>query len=161
VLFRKRLYLVLFLCVHFEASVPHFPHLSLGLVIFAALTEGWVTGAKCGLGLGILLAMLGVESGSLVALIYFIVGASCGLLKGKVFAQSMITPWILTGLMHLLILAILYVAQGNPWDRGILFWRSLTQSSVALTILFSPILFYLSNKFLRPTERLSWTSTLS
>lgn len=128
-----------------------FPHLSVLVLVYAALQEGAWTGVKMGLWLGLLIDLVSLEPAGTYIFLYASAGGLCGTLRGKVFAEAIISQWIIPTVAYLGILACVFLSTpflDEPQNRFPLFWHMLKNSALLTTTLVSPFIFLFCGKIL-------------
>lgn len=130
----------------------YFPHLSMLVLVYAALQEGVFSGIKFGLWLGLLIDMVSLEHLGMYTFLYAVVGALCGVLRGKVFAEAFISQWLIPSGAYLIVLSTIFLSTpflDEPRNRLPLFWEMVKHSALLTTLLVSPFVFAFCGKILR------------
>ena len=155
---RRRAFFAIALAALAESSLSFlfpmsfaFPHLGLVVLTFAALEDGAAAGFRFGLWLGFLIDVMSVERFGFSMALYGAVGAACGALRGKVFAESFISQWLIPSAAYLTAIFTASVFFPAYDDVGTLtgFFDAIRGSSFAATAIASPVIYFCCEKTLR------------
>lgn len=153
----KRLFALVFVCVLVEAFAMsvlpyhrYFPDLALVLLVYAALEQGALGGIRCGLWLGLLLDLMGLERFGMYTAIYGALGGGIGLLRGNVFTDSFISQSLIPAAAYLAVFGMEFslLPADEPGGRLAEFWQALGASALWTTVLAAPLVFALASRLL-------------
>jgi len=155
----RRAYALIFVCFLLETSwagfLPFslpFPHISFIVLIFVSVSLGAFSGLQLGLFLGFLLDAVSLDPFGTYMITYALLGSACGFLRGKVFAESFVSQWMIpAGAYLLLLIAMLFMAGAieSVSQTPILILRLIKSSPFIPTVIIAPFVFILSERLLR------------